>query len=326
MSDNVSPDYSSRFYLNLCDDFTRRDQTLNLISQLNQLIKGVQKHRGITMAVLGGSGGFRTEFQQLQHQVDRRVATLQAFIAHSGNLISPREEEALQMDWQTIRQDWQDDKLSDNFELHSHFIEQLRNIVFRLARELGRPLAGTLPAEQEHQPSLDDPLAAYPQLFKQIELLNFAAKEVPEMIEYLAKVRGLSTFIAASGNVDYHNDRKLRFVLQCVKQQHEKLRHQAERLQDILGGSIVSLPDIKTAELKLIYLLEVVEKDVLGGGTIKTNSHQLFKIATTLIDVYWAVTNEGLSLLRQWHQDMLEDWLKEGGVEQNSANSLQSQA
>jgi len=289
----------------LCDAFRRRDDALSLIFQLNQLIKAVQKHRGMTMALIGGNKGFRKDFEEQQYQLDRRIATLQAFIRRTGNLISNNQEDGICLAWQTIRQDWQDDKLSDNFELHSHFIEQLQGIVVSLAKELEKPLEGV---------SSSDP-HDYPQVFKQIELLNFVAKELPEMIEQLAKVRGLSTYIAASGEVEYHHDRKLRYVLQCAKQQNEKLRHQSERLRTILNGSVASLTEIKTVELKLIYLMETVENDVLGGGTIKTNSHQLFKLATELIDVYWFVLNEGLTVVRRWHEDLLESWLKLGSTQ-----------
>lgn len=286
----------------LCESFRRREDALSLIFQMNQLTKAVQKHRGMTMALIGGNKGFRNEFNELQYQIDRRIATLQAFIRRTGKLISTHQEESMRLAWQTIRLDWQDDKLSDNFELHSHFIEQLQNIVISLARELEQPFEGVRNA---------DPLD-YPQVFKQIELLNFVARELPEMIEQIAKVRGLSTYMAASGEVEYHHDRKLRYVLQCARQQNEKLRHQSERLRTILNGSVSSLPEIKAIELKLIYLMETVEKDVLGGGTIKTNSHQLFKLATELIDVYWSVVNEGLNVVRRWHEELLEAWLKLG--------------
>lgn len=307
MKNSAIPIDEVQKYHELCESYMRGENALSLIYQLNQLIKAVQKHRGMTMALIGGNSGFRNEFTLLQFQIDRRMATLKVFIAKVGKLVAQREQDSLYFAWQTIRQDWQDDKLSDNFELHSHFVDQLQGIVFSLARELEVPLPGQTDYIENRNDSV-----AYPHMFKQIELLNFSAKELPEMIEQIAKVRGLSTFMAASGTVDYQHDRKLRFVLQCVKQQYEKLRHQSERLQSVLDGAISSLPEIKTMELKLIYLLETVENDVLGGGSIKTNSHQLFKLATELIDVYWAVVNEGLMLVRRWHEDVLEVWLKSG--------------
>ncbi len=286
----------------LCEDFRRREDALGLIFQLNQLIKAVQTHRGMTMALIGGNKGFRENFSSLQYQLDRRIAALQAFVARSGKLINRQQEESILLSWRTIRQDWQDDKLSDNFELHSHFIEELQNIVLGLTKELEKPL--------ESASQIDT--VAHPQIFKQIELLNFVGKELPDMIEQIARVRGLSTYMTASGEVDFSNDRKLRYVLQCARQQNEKLRHQSERLAKILDGAVSRLPEIKTIEFKLIYLLETVDNDVLGGRTIQTNTHQLFKLATELIDIYWAVVNEGFSVVRQWNEAMLESWLSMG--------------
>ncbi len=301
LSKALFPFEDTRPFDKACEEYRVRNDVLSLIFQINQLIKAVQKHRGITMGLIGGSAGFREEFTRLQLQIDRRISTFQAFIKRTEGLISGQQELSVVFSWQTIRQDWQDDKLSDNFELHSHLIEQLQNLVYGLAKLLEQPFEGVGTADS----------IAYPQVFKQIELLNFVARELPEMVEHLAKVRGLSTFIAASGELEYHHDRKLRYVLQCAKQQNERLRHQSDRLRELLEGAIVSLPEIKAVELKLIYLLEIVENDVLGGGTIKTNSHQLFKLATELIDVYWAIVNEGLAVIRSWNEELLEAWLRQ---------------
>lgn len=303
----------------LCSDYRRREDALSLISQLNQVIKAVQKHRGMTMALIAGNMDFRGDFGILQHQLDRRIAVLQAFIRRSPELITSRQEESLCLSWQTIRQDWQEDKLSDNFELHSHFIEQLQAIVYGLAKVLEKPLAGEkfLPGEKplENDESVSYESVSYPQIFKQIEVLNFVAKELPAMIEQIAKTRGLSTFITASGSVDYHHDRKLRYVLRCTRQQSEKLRHQSERLQTVVGTAIPSLPEINVIELKLIYLMEMVENDVLGGGRIQTKSQDLFQIATDLMDVYWVTVNEGLTLVRRWREEALEVRLKQGNAQ-----------
>lgn len=88
------------------------------------------------------------------------------------------------------------------------------------------------------------------------------------------------------------------------------MRHQAERLESIVGDSIPGLGDLKNLELKLMFLLNTIDKDVLSGTTITASSHQLFKLATDLIDVYWNVVNQGLALVRRWHEDDLEAWLR----------------
>lgn len=302
-------DSSDEQYQHFSKAYRRREDTLTLVHQLNQMVKAVQKHRGISMGLLGGNAVFEGDFNTLQHQLERRLATLEAFAGHVGGILTDKEKDSLHLAWATIRQNWQDDDLSDNFELHSHFVEQLLGMVYSLAKQLEKPLTPELVDTQE-EGSAPEGDAAYPRMFKQIEVLNFVAKQLPDMIEQIAKVRGLGTYAAATGLVDYPHDRKLRFLLQCARQQSEKLRHQAERLEGILDGSLPSLADLKNLELKLMFLLNTIEKDVLSGTTITASSQQLFKLATDLIDVYWNVVNQGLGLVRTWHEDDLEAWLK----------------
>jgi len=196
---------------------------------------------------------------------------------------------------------------SDNFELHSHFIDQLRHMLASLARQLEQPLAPELVDISSQQ---SDAGIAHPKMFKQMELLNFVARQLPDMIEQIAKVRGLSVYAASIGSVDFYNDRKLRYLLTYAREQSYKLRHQAERISGFLGGDLVSFSELKNLELKLLYLLNTVDQDVLSGTEISTSSQQFFKLATEIVDVYWAVVNDGLTLLRRWHEDDMELWLK----------------
>ncbi|WP_019600884.1 hypothetical protein [Teredinibacter turnerae] len=284
-----------------CLAFRQREDVLNLIHQINLLIKAVQRRRGLSLGLLAGEQAFRNRFEQLQSQLANGLATLEWFAKNTGDLLSPREKENLHLAWSTISHNWEEDQLSDNFELHSHFIEQLQSMLVSLARQLEPPLVPQLIEQGD-----DD--SSYPQQFKKIEVLNFVARQLPEMIEQIAKVRGLSVYAASLGSVDFYNDRKLRFLLKYAREQSDKLRHQAERINELLNNSFRSVGDLKNLELKLLYLLNTVEQDVLSGREIKTSSQQFFTLATEIIDVYWTVVNDGLMLLRRWHLNDLEAW------------------
>lgn len=301
--DIETPDTAS--YNQFCVAFRQRDDILNLIHQINLLIMAVQRRRGLSLGLLAGEQGFREQFERLQNQLAKGLATLEWFAMATGDLLTPREKENLHLAWTTISHNWEEDQLSDNFELHSHCIEQLQSILASLARQLEPPL---VPALLEQSAVVED--ASYPQQFKKIELLNFVARQLPEMIEQIAKVRGLSVYASSLGSVDFYNDRKLRFLLKYAREQSDKLRHQAERINDFLNKGFRSVTDLKNLELKLLYLLNTVEQDVLSGREIKTTSQQFFALATEIIDVYWGVVNDGLMLLRRWHLDDMEAWLK----------------
>jgi len=283
--------------------YRNREDVLNLIFQLNQLIKAVQRHRGISMGILAGDSSFELSFVDIEKQLIKRMSMLEYCADKSDGLLTERERENVKLAWITICQNWQDDKLSDNFELHTHFVEQLQQILFTLSRQLESPLTPELAIAEEKKG------ISYPKLFKQIELLNFVVRQLPDMIEQIAKVRGLSVYAASLGSVDFYNDRKLRFLLQCAREQSDKLRHQAERLNELLNAELRSFSELKNLEMKLLFLLSTVEQDVLSGSEIMTSSQHYYKLATEIIDIYWRTVDDGLALLRRWHEQDLEEWL-----------------
>ncbi len=279
-----------------------------MIRQLSQMTRLVQRHRGMSMALLGGNSLFRGDFETLQKQLERRLTAIEAFAALTG-LLSEREKENLHSAWQTVCVDWQNDDVIDNFELHAHFIELLQAMVVGLSRELECPLTIDIAANRELDLPPEDS-NAHPKMFKQLELLSFAVRQAPEMIEQVGRIRGLATYAAAKGYCDYHHDRKLRYVIGCARASNEKLRHQSERLESILGGTLSTLSLIKTYELKFMFLLNTVEMDILSGATMTTNSAQVFKLATEIMDVYLKVVDEAIDTLSAWHEQELEAWLR----------------
>ena len=292
-----------------CTMFRRRQDEITLIKQLNQLSRAVQRHRGMSMALLAGNAMFRGDFDILQRQIERRLASLEVFAGRQELLVGERDMENLRYAWQTIREGWHDDDLIDNFELHSHFVFELHTLTNNLSRKLEQPVSVILAeAMGTSAPNADG--GQYPKMFKQIELLNFASRQVPTMVEQLARIRGLATYVAEKGLCSYQIDRKLRYEISCARASNEKLRHQSERLESILAGSMPGLSLIKTYELKLMFLLNTVETDVLAGTTISTSGHQLFKLATEIIDVYLKVADEAMDVLSIWNDQDLEGWLQ----------------
>ncbi len=303
---------SDEGYVLLTDVFCRRELTLSLISQLNHIIKAVARHRGISMGLLAGNKVFERDFQQLQLQLQKRIHVFESFSHKSGGLIGEKDLANLQMSWQTIRDGWQDDRVIDNFELHSHFVEQLISLVLALAKTLESPLASSLPSfasATDGDAENDD--CEYPKSAKKIEVLNFACSQLPVMIEFMAKIRGLSTYCAAMGEADESLARKLRFFIDCARERNGKIRHCSERLNDISGDWFHSLRLINELETKFVYLFSLIENAILSESRAKASASQLFDLATAIIDAYWKIVEEGLYVVRMTHSEELDDWIRE---------------
>jgi len=114
--------------------------------------------------------------------------------------------------------------------------------------------------------------------------------------------------------VDYHQDRKLRYLVQCAKENNERSRHQAKRLSGLWGDQLPSLSDIATAEMKVLFLFNTVETDILSGNDMETESHQLFKLASEIIDTYFNVVDKGWDVIRAQVDRDVETKIRSMGV------------
>lgn len=293
-----------------CELYHQRLNSLHLIKQLNQLIEAVQKHRGISMALLAGDASFADEFLVLQGSLDRRVAMISAFGKQSGNLLNRTDREAIHAAWMTLRSDWQDDTVIDNFELHSHFIDQMLAQMTRLGRNLERPMYECLDDVIKQNP--DDSKSSGVNSFRvvmQLGLLAFVCKQMPDMIELIAKIRGLATHAMVVGECDQLFGDKLKYLIRCAKTQREKLGMGMGRMTDSVKDHMPSIPMIKTYDLKLMYMLDKVEHEVLSSKHIATDQHSFFELGSDIISVYISGVNQGLDLLNHWHDEQLEEWL-----------------
>lgn len=285
--------------------FLEREDSLILVGQLNQLVKAVQRHRGISMGILGGNNEFQSEFTKLQAQLERRLATLEAF-AKAGNLLSNRDKQNLSLAWATISSDWEGDNLNDNFELHSHFIEQLLVMTADLAKKIEVPLlAPIVKAEGSETEAFSEN-----RVDKQIDILLFACKELPEMIEEVARIRGTAAYGAAVGSLDGLDERKIRYWITSLRERCELVRDKSEILVRRLGDELPQLATVKQNEVHLLKFLNTVEAALFMGKSGRDEAHRLFVLATEVIETYWDIATDSLDLIQSWHRQDLEAWMK----------------
>lgn len=299
---------NSQEYARFCNLYQRRLDALTLIKQLTHMVKTVQRHRGMSMGMLGGNVSFRDELAKLQTQQERRLRLLQAFAARAGNLLSEREQENLSSAWATISHDWQQDSVIDNYELHCHLIEQLLSMVATLGKQLEQPTS-SLVMESSEPRVINSEGTSFPNRFKHLEVLHFSTRLMPAVAEQLGRIRALATYASAIGFCDKDYASKLRYVIQCTRVNNEKLRHQTKRLEGLLDTELSLLSQLKSYEIKLEFLLGMIESDVLAVHSITADSNRFFNLATDIIDVYLQVVEDGVDLLAQWHEQDIDHWI-----------------
>ncbi len=289
--------------------FRQRQDIFMLLKQLIQMIKAVQRHRGMSMGLLGGNNHFHDEFSKLQFQLANRLQLFIAFATQTQGFLSTRDQENLCSSWLTISHDWQEDSVIDNYELHCHLIEHLLTLVARLAKHLEDPMSALIVNETKPI-HLQTAGTRHPNRLKQLEVLHFSTRLMPAVTEQIGRIRALATYVTALGFCDTDYASKLRYVIQCTRVNNEKLRHQAKRMETILEKESSLLSPLKSYEIKLTFLLNMVEQDILKeNGAISADSNRLYEIATNIIDMYLHIVDEGMKILEQWHQNEIENWL-----------------
>lgn len=289
--------FAKLFYLRL--------EVLTLIKQNIQMVKAVQRHRAMSMGILGGNEDFREDLLSLQKQTAARLNLFYSFASRGEQLIEQRDLDNLFSAWRTISQDWEQDRVIDNYELHCHLIEQLLNIMAQLAKHLEQPFAAAL-ANSIEPVVIHSNGALYPNRFKQLEVLHYTTRLMPNVAEQIGRIRALSTYLTALGHCDPDYGSKLVYVIQCTKVNNEKLRHQAKRMESFLDKDSPLLSQLKSYEIKLTFLLDMVEQEVLVESSIQVDSSRLYHVATDIIDMYLSTVDEGIKLLEHWHQNEVE--------------------
>jgi len=171
-----------------------------------------------------------------------------------------------------------------------------------------QPIA-TILANNNEFTQIHSTTSVYPNRFKQLEILHFSTRMMPAIAEQIGRIRALATYTAALGYCETDYASKLRYAIQCTRVNNEKLRNQTKRMEGFLEKDSAILNQLKSYEIKLTFLLNMVEQDILTEGKINADSNRLFELATDIIDVYLHSVDEGTALIERWHNDEIENWI-----------------
>jgi len=259
---------------------------LDLIYSLCQLIRKLQQHRGASLAVLAGDTIFESRLHALQGPIYENMAKIQN---EGAGLIDQRRWSQIVSEWFTVKRQWRKDSVLQNFELHSHVIAQIIDLIWQVAK--------TSDPRVENDPVLK-------------ELGQYLFRSVLDVIEILGKLRGLSTHVAVLGECENDYALRISFLRRQLDSEsataHNLLRALPVRFRDPL------LLRIGTYRCHAIEhsLCDVIDNEILGKGPIKTSSDHIFGLATQAIDAYVTVFTTGLQLMRTELDENLKMWVE----------------
>ena len=253
-------------------DFHRHSQCIITIKLLCQLTQALQQHRGACMAFVSGDQAFLPMVAKLQQHISRLLSAL-AYQPDEQTLLANGSLANIDSGWQTILMGWQDDDILLNFEFHGHLIDSIKQVLRNIMRE---QLMYQL---SDRGKSCDS-------------LLHTLLVQIPEVIEQVARLRGLSTNAAVVKACGGDSHARISFLIKEVPVQNERLLDALEDLQSV-HGVVPRLQSLKALRMNLQRYLISVQVNILESAHISASGVELFNSSTEIVDALWLAVEEG---------------------------------
>lgn len=282
--------------------YNSRDQ-LEQVRSILGLISCIQRHRGATMALLGGDNRFANRLNGLQIEITLRIEGL---LLEPEQAVDSNDKDNILSAWKTIALNWQDDTVLENFEYHSHLIEYL----LRMVRTRGdQYIAGI----NELAGVLDDPA-----LMKSLTALNFlACMNIPDCFELLAKLRGHATHAAASNHCDPFTKSRIEFYLKELGRLIARFDSQVRDLGVELQEKLVPGSSLAQTKVKRDYFINLLSNEIVENAEINLDSEMVYRVSSEVIDTYSKFSESILTYLACEQPLLVERFIKACAINTN---------
>jgi len=172
-----------------------RVSSVPYLGAIRNVLAVLPQHRGLGNAWHHGHKENGTKLTVLEQKIDAAIANLINAAAVSPLTGLQDQAKSIQRDWQSLKRSWKQDSASRSFDQHSAVIEQLLSLSSEIFHQ------GDIVTD----PSLDI-----------IHLGEFMAETTPELNEFVGRIRGLGTGIAASSRItEAERDKMLKMTVQA---------------------------------------------------------------------------------------------------------------
>ena len=243
-------------------EYLQHLNTLMLVRHVALLMIEVQKHRGASMAVLAGNQEFATRVEHSQCVIQRYIEVIQQLNLQAGQPIARDKWQSIKHDWQALIAHWQNDPVMANFEFHNHLIDCMVKLIWELISQC------RFSCDAQSDSSVADEMSQV--------LLTITLKLMPELLENMARVRGLAAHVCSLGASSAEFDSRFVALLHDLNMNKEKMRVISRALQHDTLRAVPSLAEILLHDHKLDHLKQMVSTKIIGAADITVRSEELF--------------------------------------------------
>ena len=220
---------------------------INNTQQLIRLLADVQRHRACSLAILSGNGSFEEQAKALNRKINARIAYLD-LQSELTEVINPYQWDSVLSEWKVVSGSWKQENfvqsnLLHNFELHSHLVKTIINIV----RDAGRWVLRSC--------SYSEKIADH---YLADSVFRFIFSSHLYQIETLGRLRGLGTHIANNGCGDDAMRSRISFLLKCAVEEQQVSRAFRDAQPASVIGNTPAIIDIQLADASFQEWLELI--------------------------------------------------------------------
>ncbi|MDX8394922.1 MAG: PAS domain-containing protein, partial [Mariprofundaceae bacterium] len=239
-----------------------RAHTVPYIAAVRGVLEYLPQHRGMGNAYLNGKTELAGKLGNTRSAINKAFDQLAEVDANNDFLHLTPDLNRIKADWKNLEMSWSRASATDSFTRHSNIINALMELASN-AMHIGE-LTTTPDIHAAHY-------------------AEFIAESIPELNEYMGRLRGLGSGIAASGKItDGQQDKLLMLyvgALNAADGLTDSLEHVLKvydpQFRDQVGRE---LSDIKQATQ---VFLDMVKHDLLDADRISIDANDYFAAGTT---------------------------------------------
>lgn len=158
--------------------FQRELRGLELVKPLNQFVQALQRHRGVSAAVLGGAESLRPEMASIENTLINAFSVLEGKLP--ANIRSASNWAGIRANYEHLRKEGMGLNVEENFLTHTELVERLLSLGILLA--------------DEFELTLDNEVGTY-------YLLDTSVVRLPMALEHLGQIRAYGTGILSKKQI-----------------------------------------------------------------------------------------------------------------------------